>query len=168
MKKAVILFIITLVIFSADVFAKGKIKIGVYDSRAVALNYFRSEAFQKEMMELRAEHKKAKEKGDTVNVKKMEEKGQLTQRIAHDKGFGTGSVAEILGKFSKELIELGKKEKLIAIVSKWELNFSSADVELVDVTLKVLDVIKAADYVKKMYMEMKGQKPVENAFFLED
>ncbi|MFA6569993.1 MAG: hypothetical protein WCT77_02015, partial [Bacteroidota bacterium] len=64
--------------------------------------------------------------------------------------------------------ELGKKEKLSLILSKWEVNYSSSDVELVDITLKLLDVLKAPDDVKKMMSEIDKHKPVENAFFIED
>jgi len=168
MYKAVILFLSFTILFTAEASAKDKLRIGTFDSRMVAIYYFRSPDFQKEMGKLMTDFKAAKEKKDTAMIKKLEEKGQLQQRIAHDKGFGRGSVSEIMEKQSESLKELAKKENLAVIVSKWELNYSSPDVEIVDITLKIMDIFKAPVDVKKMYDEMKGVKPIEDAFFIED
>ena len=168
MKKALFIMFIATLLLSSELIAKGKQRIGVYDSRAIAICWFQSQEGQKDLMSLREEFNSAKAKGDSVQAKKLEEKGQLTQRILHDKGFGRGSVAEIIEKKLNELKELAKKEKLMAICSKWELNFSSPDVETVDITMNILDMFKATDKVKKMVEEMKGIEPIKDAFFLED
>ncbi|MBI5325724.1 MAG: hypothetical protein HZB41_10730 [Ignavibacteriae bacterium] len=168
MKKVLLIMFITTLMLTSELIAKGKQRIGVYDSRVIAICWFQSEEGQKNMKSLMDEFKTAKSKGDTVQAKKLEEKGQLTQRILHDKGFGRGSVAEIIENKLNELKELAKKEKLMAICSKWELNFSSPDVEVVDITMNVLDMFNATDKVKKMVEEMKGIEPIKDAFFLED
>ncbi|MCL5992494.1 MAG: hypothetical protein M1419_10415 [Bacteroidetes bacterium] len=168
MKKVLFIMLIASLMLTSELIAKGKQRIGVYDSRVIAICWFQSNEGQKDMMSLREEYNTAQAKGDTVTAKKLSEKGQLTQRILHDKGFGRGSVAEIIEKKLNELKELAKKEKLMAICSKWELNFSSPDVELVDITMNVLDMFKASDKVKKMVEEMKGIEPIKDAFFLED
>lgn len=168
MKKILLIMLVATLLLSSELIAKGKQRIGVYDSRAIAICWFQSEDGQKGMKSMMEEYKAAKAKGDTVQAKKLEEKGQLMQRIAHDKGFGRGSVAEYFENKLSEFKELAKKEKLMAICSKWELNFSSPDVETVDITMNVLDMFKATDKVKKMVEEMKGIEPIKDAFFLED
>ena len=166
MKIKLLLAAIIMLIVSSGI-SEAKSKIGVFDSRLIAINNFRSESFQKEMQAMFADYKKAKENKDTAEIKKLDEKGPLMQRILHDKGFGRGSVAEIMERNSTELKALAKKEKLSAIVSKWELIASGEDVEVVDITLLILkEIYKAPEDVLKMYDEMKDMKPVENAFFL--
>jgi hypothetical protein len=118
------------------------------------------------MNELMMSFKNAKETNDTNKLKQLEQKGQLLQRIAHDKGFGRGSVAEILEKKKIQLDILAKSENLIAIVSKWELNYSDPNIEVVDITLKMLDLLNAPEKIKKMYEEFKAIPPVENAMFM--
>ena len=167
MKIKILLAAIILIIVSSGL-SEAKQKIGVFDSRFIAIYNFRSESFQKEMKDMFAGYKMAKDNKDTAEMKKFEEKGPLLQRILHDKGFGRGSVAEILEKKSDELKALAKKEKLSAIVSKWELLYSGDDVEIVDITLLILkEIYKVPNDIKKMYDEGKDMKPIENAFILD-
>jgi hypothetical protein len=168
MNKFFICLFATLLLIGATSNAKSKNRIGTYDSRIIAIWNFSSPEFQKEMTEMRTAFIKAKESNDTATVKILEQKGPLTQRILHDKGFGRGSVAEIIEKKQEELKLLAKSENLIAIVSKWELNYSNPDIEVVDVTVKLLEALNATDKIIKMYDEMKTQEPLKNAFFLED
>jgi hypothetical protein len=168
MKRYFILTICTFILLSGILLSKEKVRIGVFDSRAVAIWYFRSDANRQEMKKLMEEMKTAKEKKDSVQMKKIEAKGQLLQRIAHDKGFGRGSVAEILENYSKEITAIAETEKLSLIVSKWELNYSNSNVETVDITTSLLKALKAPDDVMKMLDDVNKNKPVENAFFIED
>jgi hypothetical protein len=50
----------------------------------------------------------------------------------------------------------------------WELNYSSPDFELIDVTIKLLELLKAPEKFIKMHDEFMKQRPVEDAFFIED
>jgi hypothetical protein len=165
MKRATFLLIIVLIISTISI-TYSKTRIGVYDSRCIAIWYFNTEEFAGKMKDLMASLKVAKEKKDTTQIKDIEEKGPLMQRIAHDKGFGRGSVAEILEKRKTELAELAKNEKISAIVSQWEVNFSSSDIELVDVTLKLLELLEAPDKIKQYYEDMKSQEPMKDAFLI--
>ena len=166
MKKFLILTVTVLMVSSLFLNAKGKIRVGVYDSRAVAICYFRSEVFSKEMKEIMTEHKKAKENKDISKEKEFEEKGQLMQRIAHDKGFGRGSVAEILAEHENGIKKIAKENNLTLIVSKWELNYSGDDIEIVDITLLMMDLFKADENMKKMAKDLQKHDPVKDAFLM--
>jgi hypothetical protein len=48
-----------------------KLKVGTFDSRALAMAHYRSEAFIHQMEEMRAEYTKAKEAGDEKRVKEL-------------------------------------------------------------------------------------------------
>ena len=168
MKIKLILATIIVIIVSTGIL-EAKQKIGVFDSRIIAINYYNTESFQKEMQTMFAEYNTAKEKKDSAEIKKFEERGPLLQRVLHDKGFGRGSVAEIMEKKSDELKAFAKKQNLSAIVSKWELVCSSDDVEVVDITILLLtEIFKAPENLIKMYNENKDKKPIEDAFFIND
>ena len=167
MKKNILLTALAFIILSASAVTAEKLRIGVYDSRMIAVWHFNSSEYQKEMQDMRTSYDKAKQDKDYDKIKELEEKGPLTQRILHDKGFGRGSTATIIEKKRDELETLVKNENLVAVVSKWELNYSNPDIEIVDVTLNLLGILKAPEHLIKMYDEMKKQPPVEDAFFLD-
>lgn len=168
MKRMILLTLLSIIIISSPGCSKAKMRVGVYDSRAVAIWYFRSDDYMKGITAMREEMKNAKAKGDTMLVKKLNEKGPLMQRIAHDKGFGRGSVAEILEKKADVIKAIAKKDKLSAVVSKWELNYAGSDIEQVDITVELLKALNAKDDIFKMIGEMSKVQPVEDAFFIED
>ena len=168
MKKSLLLILTGLIIISATAYTQSKMRIGVFDSRIIAVNYYQSGEFTKEIESMMKDFQEAKKTGDSTKVKKLEEMGQLKQRIAHDKGFGRGSVAEILEKYSGKIKELAQKEKLNTIISKWELIYSESNCEVIDITLKLLEALNAPEKIKTMYNEFKDVKPTENAFFIED
>ncbi len=168
MKNTTKTITIAIIILIASFTAQAKQKIGTYDSRAVAIWYSNTEEFRKEMGAIFDGAKKAKEKNDTAELKKFEQKGQLTQRILHDKGFGRGSVAEILEKYKDKISEYSKKENFTALVSKWELLFSNSEAEVIDITVPLLKALGSDEKVIKMYDEMKRQDPIKDAFFIEN
>jgi hypothetical protein len=53
---------------TAEKMAKSTMKIGVYDSRGIAIAYARSPEFGESMARLRADYEQAKAKGDSVLV----------------------------------------------------------------------------------------------------
>jgi hypothetical protein len=157
-----------IIILIATITANAKEKIGVFDSRAVAIWNFNTDEFRKEMKDVSTKYEEAKKKKDTAEMKRFETRMPLMQRVLHDKGFGRGSVAEILEKNQAKLKTLAKSEKLIAIVSKWELLFTEDNYEVVDITVPLLKALGANDNTIKMYDEMKKQEPIKDAFYIED
>ena len=110
------------------------LQVGVYDSRAVAVAWCNSAEFRKSLDAVTADYKKAKEAKDDKRVKEIEAKMKLQQRRHHEQGFSTGSVASIMAKIKDSLPAVAKKAGVDLIVSKWELNYQSPEVKVVDVT----------------------------------
>jgi hypothetical protein len=137
-----------------------KMRIGVYDSRAIAIAYGNSAEFQNYVKSVRAEYEKAKSDKNDKLMKEIDARMRVLQRRMHEQGFSTGSVADLIVKVKDSLPAVAKKANVRLIVSKWDVNYQSPDVELVDVTdelvaqfhpnenvaanpkVKVLDVIK--------------------------
>ena len=125
------------VMAGATAFAQTKdntLRIGVYDSRAIAVAYGNSAEFRKSLDGVTADYKKAKEAKDDKRVKEIETQMKAQQRRAHEQGFSTGSVATIKAKVKDALPGVAKKAGVDVIASKWELNYQSPGIKVVDVT----------------------------------
>jgi hypothetical protein len=137
-----------------------KLRIGVYDSRAVAVAYGNSSAFQESVKTVRAEYEKAKAANDSKQLKEIESRMKLQQRRMHEQGFSTGSVAGIVAKVKDALPGMAKKAGVQAIVSKWELNYQSPEVEVVDVTDDMVALFHVSDKGKEWAKGIQARPPV--------
>ncbi len=145
-----------------------KPRIGIYDSRAVAIAYYQSPYHQQDLDKLLADYNDARSKGDTVLAKKLSDRVSIMQMIAHDKGFGKGTVSNILDRFTNQLDKLAKAKNLLFIVSKWEVYSENGGIEFVDVTEKVAAIINPSEKVLEFIKDLDKHAPIEDAFFIED
>jgi len=143
-------------------------KIGTFDSRAVAIAYYNSKSFNNAMESSMSDMKTAKEKGDKKAIAKIEREHTLRQAMMHEQGFGKGSVNNIIDLVKDKIATLAKKEDLATIVSKWEVVYSGANVELVDITEKIVDFFEPNERMKQMTKEVLKSEPVKDAYLIED
>ena len=150
--------------------AQTKLRIGVFDSRAVAIAFYQSKFsnVQQTFGTLHTKMEEAKEKDDKEAIVKIEREATLRQAMMHQQGFGDGSVNNITETIKDKLAQLAKSENLSAIVSKWELVFSSADIELVDITVKVANFFELNEEMKKMTENVMQSEPVKDAYLIDD
>ncbi len=71
-------------------------RIGVFDSRAIAIACANSPSFNKIPAMLAQRMKAAKEKGDKKEIAAIEREGMLHQVMMHEQGFGKGSVVGMI------------------------------------------------------------------------
>lgn len=137
-------------------------RIGVYDSRAIAVAFAGSPAHQKQLQLLKAEHKKAKEMGDQAKVAQLEAEGKAMQDKAHKQAFSTMPVDDILEHITSQVSQVMQSQRLSAIVSKWQAEelkkYSGA--EQVDVTMFLVDVLSPTDRQRNYAIEIQKHKPV--------
>lgn len=145
-----------------------KVRIGIFDSRAVAIAYARSTFFKAKMRTLQHELKTAKEAGDTTKVQKLNNRGQLQQRIMHNQAFGKGSVTSILDNVRDSLPLISKQFNLASIVSKWELQYIESSIDTINVTIPIVKLFNPDEKAMKSINGMDKVKPIEDAFFIED
>lgn len=134
--------------------AAKKIRVGVYDNRAIALAYFGSEynAFLKK----RTEVKEARAAGDSVRVKELDAWVKKFQRQIHFQGFCRAPVDDLL---------LLVKDKMAAVVKNtgvdligWQPDYTGAEVEIVDITDELVALFNPT---QKKLDEIKQLKDVE-------
>ncbi len=137
-----------------------KLRIGIYDSRAVAIAYANSPAFQNSLKPVRADYEKAKAEKNEKRMKEINDRMQSGQRRMHEQGFSTGSVTGIMATVTNSLPALARQAGVTLIVSKWEVNFSAPDVELVDVTDEVVALFHPSEKVLGWVKSCREQKPL--------
>ena len=159
-------FIIT--ILPSESSAQNKLRVGVYDSRAIAVACFNSNMYKDPMGELRNKMQAARDANDNKAISDIEWEATLRQAMGHEKGFGTGSVMTEIEIIKKEMKELARKEKLDLVVSKWELAFTGENVLIMDITDKLARLFKPNEKVLGWIGEMKKQNPVKEAYLIRD
>ena len=136
------------------------LRIGTFDSRAIAIAYYNSEAHSDYIKNLKAERDKAKEAGDEERVKELNEEGEASQELAHKQGFSTYPVDNILETIKEKIPDIAKKANVDVIVSKWDIVYQRPGVEFIDVTAELVKIINPDEKMLKLLEEIKKQDPV--------
>ncbi len=135
-------------------------RVGTFDSRALALAYYRSKEFNTQMAAMHAEHEKAKAAGDDKRVKELEAEGPAQQDLAHKQGFGSWPVDNILEKIKGTIPEIAAQANVQVIVSKWDIVYQQADVKFIDVTDLMVKPFDPDEATLKLIQDIQKQKPV--------
>ena len=142
--------------------APSKPRIGVYDSRAVAVAFAGSDAHKAWMKPLITEHEKAKAAGDTKRMKELEAEGKARQKRAHTQAFATAPVDDILDHVKDQLPEIRSRAGVSVLVSKWDKKqlAKHKSAERVDVTLALVDAFKPNEKQRKSAIDIQRHKPI--------
>ncbi len=134
-----------------------KMRIGVYDNRAIAIAWAPSKyntGIQK--ME---EMKKARADGDAKKVEELEAWGKKHQRQLHRQGFGRVPVDDLLVPIKDQLPEVAKKNDVVAIV--WQCDFTADNIEIVDVTRDIVMLYAPNERTLKWIDDLKKNPPMD-------
>ena len=140
--------------------APTRLRVGTFDSRLVALAYYRSPATKEWMQALRADINKAKVANDEKRVKELEAQGPARQSLMHLQVFSNGSISNVTAVIADRLPAIAAAAGVSAVVSKWEIPYSETTVEQVDVTAQIAALFNPDDATKKIMEGMKSQKPM--------
>jgi hypothetical protein len=138
--------------------AIAKVRIGTYDSRAVALAWGRSKAAMKDISDRTAEHKKAKAEGNDKLVKQIEEEMKVRQDKMHWQVFGDWNIDDVLVKIRPNYPAIAQKAGVVAIVPRAE--FKDASVETVDVTELMAEQFAPDSKTKAIMKDMASKPPL--------
>ncbi|HOC31087.1 MAG TPA: hypothetical protein PKK84_02470 [Armatimonadota bacterium] len=134
----------------------GKVRIGVYDSRAIAVAWAASEF--NPVRQKMAEHTEAKKKNDVKKAEELEAWGNAKQRLLHFQGFGRVPVDDLLTPVKKGVATVAKEKKLAAIVM--QCDYTAPNVEVVDVTNALVDLYEPNDRTREIVRTLRDVKPV--------
>jgi hypothetical protein len=140
------------------------LRVGTFDSRAVALAYYRkfykSPEFTAHLKKLKAEHDQAKAAGDKEKAKRLEAEGRGGQAHSHSQVFGSAPIDDIVVKIKDQLPEIAKQAKVDLIVSKWSLTYRAPDAQFVDVTEPMYKLFQPDESTLKILREIPKHQPL--------
>lgn len=136
------------------------VRIGTFDSRAIATAYYRSAKFQESARDLWTELREAKASGDDWRVKELEAYGSAMQHRMHQQGFGTGSVMDIMEQLGDELPEVAREARVSVIVSQWEITYESAEADIIDLTPQIVALFAPTEQTLRFVESYKTVAPV--------
>ena len=139
------------------------LRVGIFDSRAIAVAYARSEEFNQYIKDLRTDLAQAKAEGNDKLVNELETLGPALQQLMHKQGFSTWPVDDILERIKDQIPEIAKQAGVDIIVSKWDIVYQLPGVEFIDVTdllvmpfaadASTLDLIKSLREIEPVSLE---------------
>lgn len=109
-----------------------RLRIGTYKSYVLAVAYYRSDMFQKQMADLSAQVEKAKAHGQAELLKQLKAQVLAAQQQAHGQLVGRAPVDNILAHIKDALPTVAQASGVEVISGK--VDYHSLDVELVDIT----------------------------------
>jgi len=140
------------------------LRVGTFDSRAVALAYYRrflrSPEFVTGLKKLTADRDRAKAAGAHAKAKELEAEGRARQEQIHSQVFGAAPVDEIVAKVKGQLPEIAKQAGVDAILSKWSITYRSPGAEFVDVTEPMARLFQPDEETWKIIREASKTEPL--------
>ena len=139
-----------------------KLRVGTFDSRFVALAYYRSEHGTKAVRALQEEFKAAKEAKDKKRMKELDAKGPALQNLMHQQVFGNLSIPNVLRVVNDRLPTIAANAGVSLLVSKWEIQYSTSEIERVDLTPQLVELFDVDDATARIIAESlkKAVEPV--------
>lgn len=137
-----------------------KMRVGIFDSRAVAIAYARSEAFGRAVKSLKEEYAKAKSEGNDQHAKQLEAEGSGRQELMHKQAFSTYSVNSILQIIKERIPGIAAQAKVDVIVSKWDVIYQRPGIEFTDVTDLMVKPFDPDERTLGTIRELLKQNPI--------
>lgn len=163
----VIMTALSLGVHRADPPSPAKVRIGVYDNRAIAVAFHRSDEAAQERKRMQSTLEQARKDGDTKRITQVERAFDRMQWTAHREGFGTASVNEAISSVKDKLPELAKTANVCAVVCNPDF-LSAEQVERVDVTDQLVALFHPDDQTLRVIAELKKVAPIDVGFDFED
>ena len=136
------------------------LRVGTFDSRAIAVAYGNSEMFRQKLSSMREKYNKAKEEGDEKLIKEFEAFGPASQQVMHQQAFSIACVAEIVETVEAELPKVAQEAGVDIIVSKWEVIYKNPSIQIVDVTSQLVKLFNPSERGLKSIESLLKQKPM--------
>lgn len=140
--------------------ASGTTRIGVFDSRLVAVAYYNTDEHRAAMRQLMTDLNEAKAAGAGSRAQELEFQGPALQNLAHYQVFSTASIPNIMDKLAAVLPKVAAEARVSILVSKWEIVYRAPDVEYVDVTDALVAQFKPSPQTLKWIASGKDTDPM--------
>jgi len=138
------------------------IRVGVYDSRAVAYAWFGSDEHQRQLKDLMQVARAARAAGQTNRFKELGASIRQQQDEIHREFFSTAPATNALAAIGEVLPAIKKQAGVTLLVSKWDEPTLQQypDAEEVDVTAELVREFKPTEKQLKLIADLQKQKPL--------
>jgi hypothetical protein len=137
-----------------------KVRVGTFDSRAVAIAYARSALAASVRKEWEDKYEKAKAEKNEAVIKECEAWGPNHHRLQMLQAFSIASVADILEKVKDQLPKAAQEAGVDILASKWELAYQNPSLEVVDVTSNLVKIFNPDERTLKILEDLSKQPPI--------
>jgi hypothetical protein len=138
-----------------------ELRVGTFDSRAVALAYYRSpDGLDRMKPEWDQQLRDAEAAGDTARVEELKLFMPSFQHLLHQQVFSTGSICNVLREIEADLPGIAAEADVYLIVSRWELPYSAPDVELIDVTPNLVALFELDEETAGFVAQIEDVEPM--------
>lgn len=137
------------------------VRIGVFDSRGIALAYGRSarpDCLMAKVAQLKEPHEQAKKADNKGRLKELEGQAVAMQDAIHKQVFSGAPIPEILALIKADLPGIAREADVAIIVG--EVLYESPGVELVDITLEMCAPFQPDAATLKMIKDLIKQPVV--------
>jgi hypothetical protein len=134
------------------------VRIGTYDSRAIAIAYARSTHLAAVHADLQQRRAEAEERGDEALVREIEARGGALQLRLRLQGFSTAPVDDLLDAVRDRLPEAAREAGVAAILRS--VDFHEPSVEIVDVTDALVRLFDPDAAVLSVIAEVRANAPL--------
>ena len=134
-----------------------KLRIGTYKSYILALAYYRSDVFQKQMADLSVQIEQAKADGKDELLKRLKIKSSILQQQVRGQLSGRAPIDNVLAHMKDALPKVAQDSGVEAISNK--VNYHSPDVELVDITDVLVGQLNPSDKTLEAIKYITKQHP---------
>jgi hypothetical protein len=138
----------------------GRLLVGTFDSRCVALACYRSEASLARIDTLYAEYEKAIAAGDSLAAAELDSMGRDLQTRMHEQVFSAGDADEVLWEIWDQLPAIAEEAGVDLIVSEWDILYSDSLFHPVDVTDLLVRRFNPNEETLEIISQMKGMPAV--------
>ena len=139
---------------------KARLRVGVYDSRAIPMAYTHSQYGGDFMPKLSREKKEAEAKGDAKKAQELEEQMHRHALKKHKQVFSTAPVHDLFQVIETYIPGIAKQAGVDMIVSKWQIDYLASDAEVVDVTLDMAKMFEPKPGTLEAIQELMKKEPL--------
>lgn len=137
-----------------------RIALGTFDSRVLAIAYYRSDAFARSQSARMAEYERAQAAGDAAATADIEREMEERQRLVHRQGFGAAPIPELLALIEDGIPQVAGAAGVQAVVSKWDLVWQEQDTSTTDLSLALAELFAPDEATRRLLPGILKQKPV--------
>lgn len=137
------------------------LRLGVFDSRAVAVAYARSETHAQWMQQLLERKRAAAERGDAEEVAAAEAEGARQQRRFHLQAFSVVPIDDLLVHLEQHLPVVAEQAHVDAVVNRWSVAHHRPGVELVDVTEALIAPFRPDEKTLAIVRDLAAKRPLD-------